>query len=85
MKSLMVCLKKGLDNNIFPQLTEKVTNSSKTLLPETAMLKNKSNSRDEPKNILIVFTKPEENYPKKQGNQGNQKLTEHKKYMMYSL
>ena len=49
------------------------------------MLKGKSNSSDEPKNIPTGLAKPEENDAKKQGNQENQKLTEHKKYMMYSL
>ena len=49
------------------------------------MLKSKSNSSDEPKNIPTVLTKPEENDAKKQGNQENQKLRKHKKYMMYSL
>ena len=70
---------------IFLQLMEKLTNSSKILLPEITMLKGKSNSSDEPKNIPTVLAKPEENDAKKQGNQENQKLTEHKKYMMYSL
>ena len=70
---------------IFLQLMEKVANSSKILLPEITMLKSKSNSSDEPKNIPTVLTKPEENDAKKQGNQENQKLREHKKYMMYSL